>query len=55
MLARAVAPSPANVDDQVIAASRNLAPAAIVEVVTFIALLQLLHRLDSYYAGGVKP
>lgn len=50
ILARAVAPSPANVDDEVIASCRNLSPAAIVEVVTFIALLQLLHRLESYYA-----
>jgi len=49
-LARAVSPSPASVDEQVIAACRCLAPDAIVEVVTFIALLQLLHRLESYYA-----
>jgi hypothetical protein len=35
----------------VIAASRALTPAAIVEVVTFIALLQLLHRLESYYSA----
>jgi alkylhydroperoxidase family enzyme len=50
-LARAVSPSPAAVDDTVIAACRELQPAAIVEVVTFIALLQLLHRLQSYYAA----
>jgi hypothetical protein len=50
-LARAVSPSPAAVDEGVLAACRDLAPAAIVEVVTFIALLQLLHRLESYYSG----
>ena len=51
VLARAVAPSPAIVDEPVIASCGNLSPAAIVEVVTFIALLQLLHRLESYYAA----
>jgi hypothetical protein len=39
------------VDEGVVSACRALAPAAIVEVVTFIALLQLLHRLESYYAA----
>jgi hypothetical protein len=51
VLARAASPSPAAVDAEVVAACRELAPAAIVEVVTFIALLQLLHRLESYYAA----
>jgi len=50
-LARAVSPSPAAIDSEVVAASRDLAPAAIVEIVTFIALLQLLHRLECYYAA----
>jgi alkylhydroperoxidase family enzyme len=50
LLARAVSPSPAAVDDRLIQSCRELPPAAIVEVVTFIALLQLLHRLESYYA-----
>jgi len=48
-LARAVSSSPAAVDADVVAGSRALAPAAIIEVVTFIALLQLLHRLEAYY------
>jgi alkylhydroperoxidase family enzyme len=48
-LARALSPSPAIVDEEVVASCRALAPAAIVELVTFIALLQLLHRLESYY------
>jgi alkylhydroperoxidase family enzyme len=50
-LARAIAPSPAAVDDATVAACRTLPPAGIVEVVTFVALLQLLHRLESYFAA----
>jgi hypothetical protein len=49
VLARAIAPSPVAVDEQVMTACRELTPPPIVEVVTFIALLQLLHRLESYY------
>ena len=49
-LARAVAPSPAAVDAAVVESSRGLAPAAVVELVTFVALLQMLHRLSTYYA-----
>jgi alkylhydroperoxidase family enzyme len=48
-LARAISPSPAAVDDATLAACRALPPAGIVEVVTFVALLQLLHRLESYF------
>jgi hypothetical protein len=48
-LARATSPSPAAVDAGVVDVCRQLAPAAIIEVVTFIALLQLLHRLEAYY------
>lgn len=48
-LATAIAPSPARVDRAVVEACRGLAPAAIVEVVTFVALMQLLHRIGSYY------
>ena len=51
-LARAIAPSPARVDESVTAACAELTPAAIVEVVTFVSLLQLLHRVGSYYAAG---
>ena len=49
-LAVAVSPSPAAVDADVVMSCRDLAPAGIVEVVTFIALLQMLHRLERYYA-----
>ena len=48
-LARAIAPSPARVDDAVMASSRVIPPAGIVELVSFVALLQLLHRLSSFY------
>jgi alkylhydroperoxidase family enzyme len=48
-LARAVAPSPSVMDDAVMTAAASLSPAAIVEVVTFIALMQLIHRLQTYY------
>lgn len=48
-LARAISPSPAAVDESVVESSRAIPPAGIVEVVSFIALLQLLHRLGSFY------
>jgi alkylhydroperoxidase family enzyme len=51
-LARAIATSPARMDDAVVETCRALAPAAIVEVVTFVALMQLLHRLHGYYEGA---
>ncbi len=49
-LVRALSPSPTAVDAEVIASCREMKPAAIVEVVTFVALLQMLNRLESYYA-----
>lgn len=56
LLARAVSPSPAAIDAGVVGACREggLSAAAIVELVTWISVLQLLHRLSSYYpvAGG---
>jgi alkylhydroperoxidase family enzyme len=51
-VARAVAPSPARVDDAVIAQARTLAPAALVEVVTFVSLMQLVHRAEAFHAAG---
>lgn len=48
-LAGAISPSPAAVDESVVESSRAIPPAGIVEVVSFIALLQLLHRLGSFY------
>ncbi len=49
-LARAIAPSPANVDDATLERCRELLPAEIVEIVTFVSLMQLVHRLESFYA-----
>ena len=53
-LARAISPSPALVDDAVVEAARPIPPAGIVELVSFIALLQLLHRLGSFYASTAR-
>lgn len=50
ILARAVSPSPAAVDQDVIESSRGIPPAGIVELVAFVSLLQMLHRLSSFYA-----
>jgi Carboxymuconolactone decarboxylase family len=48
-LARAISSSPAAVDQGVLESSRALPPAGIVELVTFVSVLQMLHRLSSYY------
>lgn len=50
-LARAVAPSPAQVDDAVVESARAIPAAGVIEVVSFVALLQLLHRLSSFFAA----
>ena len=49
-LARAISPSPALAGAAVTEAARPIPAAGIVELVSFIALLQLLHRLSSFYA-----
>ena len=51
ILARAISPSPATVDESVLESSRAIPPAGIVELVTFISVLQMLHRLSSFYPG----
>lgn len=48
-LARAASPSPAQIDAATVDACRTLAPAAIVELVVFLGLMQLLHRVSTYY------
>ena len=50
-LARAISPSPAVVDRAVVESSRVIPPAGIIELVSFIAVLQLLHRLASFFAA----
>jgi alkylhydroperoxidase family enzyme len=49
-LARAASPSPARIDADIVSQCRDsgLPPAAIVEVVTWLAVLQMLHRLTGY-------
>jgi alkylhydroperoxidase family enzyme len=51
-LAEATSPSPAEVDDAAVTAARSLSPAAIVEIVTWIGVLQMLHRLTAYYGAS---
>jgi hypothetical protein len=51
-LALAIAPSPSRVNEDVVERCRALAPAAIVEVVTFVSLMQLVHRLEAFYPPG---
>jgi alkylhydroperoxidase family enzyme len=50
-LARAASPSPSTVDANVIEICQEggLAPAALVEVLSWLSVLQMLHRLASYY------
>jgi hypothetical protein len=48
-LARAISSSPAVVDRSVLESSRAIPPAGIVELVTFVSVLQMLHRLSSFY------
>jgi hypothetical protein len=50
VLARAIAPSPAAVDEGVLDACRDLPPAALVEVVTFVSVVQLWHRVETFYS-----
>jgi alkylhydroperoxidase family enzyme len=49
ILARAISSSPAAVDQSVLESSRAISPAGIVELVTFVSVLQMLHRLSSFY------
>jgi hypothetical protein len=51
-LAQAIATSPARVDAVVVDRCRGLPPVAIVEVVTFVSLMQLVHRLETYYPAS---
>jgi hypothetical protein len=58
VLTRAASSSPAAIDAEVVdACARDLSPAAIVEIVTWLSVLQLLHRLTCYIwpAGQSHP
>jgi len=52
LLAKAASPSPAEITTQVVEACRQsgLSAPAIVELITWISVLQMLHRLSSYFA-----
>ncbi len=55
-LARAIAPSPATVDEATVSAvSSNLSSAQIVELAVWISVCQLLHRLAVYYHLDGEP
>lgn len=51
LLARAASPSPAAITADIVDVCRqsNLSSAAIVELITWISVLQMLHRLSSYF------
>jgi hypothetical protein len=48
-LAEALSHSPAHVTDEVLSDSKDISPAAIVEIVAFLGVLQSIHRLEAYY------
>ena len=53
LLARGASSSPARIDHAILEACRaSLSPAAIVELVTWLAVLQMLHRLSAYVTKG---
>lgn len=54
VLARAASHSPAQIDAETVTAVREggLSPAAIVELVGWLSVLQMLHRLTCYYEAG---
>jgi hypothetical protein len=49
VLARAISPSPVVVDRQILETCRAVSPAGIIELVAFISVLAMLHRLSSFY------
>lgn len=56
LLAQAASPSPAEITTQVVEACRqsDLSAPAIVELITWLSVLQMLHRLSSYFVGENK-
>jgi alkylhydroperoxidase family enzyme len=52
LLGRAASPSPARIDARIVAACRDagVSSAEVVELVCWISVLQLLHRLTCFYA-----
>jgi alkylhydroperoxidase family enzyme len=54
LLARAASPSPARITTDVVNTCRQatLSPPAIVELIAWISVLQMLHRLSSFFTAG---
>jgi hypothetical protein len=50
-LARAASPSPAAIDSSVVEGCRALEPAAIIETIVWLSVLQMLHRVSAFYAA----
>jgi hypothetical protein len=48
-LARAASPSPAQITPAVIESLSSASPAAIVEAIAWLSLLQLVHRVTTFY------
>jgi hypothetical protein len=55
LLAKAASYSPARVTPQVLAHVSAMPPAAIVEMVAWLSVLQLLHRLNVYFEPATAP
>ncbi|MEW6470689.1 MAG: hypothetical protein AB1679_00255 [Actinomycetota bacterium] len=55
ILAGAMSTSPAVVDEAVVESSREISPQGIVELVSFVSVLQALHRLSSFYSTTGGP
>lgn len=53
MLARAASPSPAEVTPAVVGRCRDVAlsPSEIIELVSWVSVLQMLNRLTSYFSA----
>jgi hypothetical protein len=49
ILARAISPSPAAVDESVMESIREIQPAGIIEVLSFVSVMQMLHRREVFY------
>lgn len=49
-LVRTISPSPVAIDARALAVAKQIPPAGLVELVTFISLMQMLHRLSCFYS-----
>ncbi len=52
LLAKAASPSPARISPAIVERSRELPRAAVVELASWLSVLQLLHRINVFYAAA---